>query len=46
MFDYQKGTRDGSGTNYLWFRIPLQIVFILWVYYFGLGINMILSRQR
>lgn len=32
--DYQKGTTDGPGLTYLWFRIPLQIVFILWVYYF------------
>lgn len=30
--DYQKGTYDGSGANYLWFRIPLQILFIAWVY--------------
>lgn len=27
---------DGSGLNYLWFRVPLQIVFIAWVYYFGI----------
>ncbi len=31
--DYQKGTFDGPGLNYLWFRVPLQIIFILWVYY-------------
>ncbi len=30
--DYQKGTFDGNGVNYLWFRIPLQILFILWTY--------------
>ncbi len=30
--DYQKGTFDGNGLNYLWFRIPLQILFILWTY--------------
>ncbi len=30
--DYQKGTSDGNGLNYLWFRIPLQILFIVWVY--------------
>ena len=28
-------TFDGSGVNYLWFRVPLQIFFIAWVYYFG-----------
>jgi uncharacterized membrane protein len=31
--DYQKGTPEGKGPNYLWFRIPLQLVFILWVYF-------------
>lgn len=30
--DYQKGTFDGNGLAYLWFRIPLQIVFIAWTY--------------
>lgn len=31
--DYQKGTFDGSGPAYLWFRVPLQILFIIWVYF-------------
>ena len=35
--DYQKGTRNGPGLSYLWFRVPLQIFFILWVLYFGAG---------
>lgn len=30
--DYQKGTFDGNGLNYLWFRIPLQILFVAWTY--------------
>jgi uncharacterized membrane protein len=30
--DYQKGTYEGNGTGYLWFRVPLQILFIVWVY--------------
>ena len=30
--DYQKGTSDGNGLTYLWFRIPLQILFIVWTY--------------
>jgi len=34
--DYQKATLDGPGTNYLWFRVPLQLLFIFWVIYFGL----------
>jgi uncharacterized membrane protein len=31
--DYQKGTVDGVGLTYLWFRIPLQILFIVWTYF-------------
>jgi uncharacterized membrane protein len=27
----QEGTFDGKGPGYLWFRIPLQVLFILWV---------------
>ena len=34
--DYQKGTYDGPGTGYLWFRVPLQLLFIGWVYWFAL----------
>ncbi|TAI47825.1 DoxX family protein [Flagellimonas allohymeniacidonis] len=30
--NYQKGTFDGNGLAYLWFRIPLQILFIVWTY--------------
>lgn len=30
--DYQKGTATGPGPVYLWFRIPLQVLFIAWVY--------------
>ena len=30
--NYQKGTFDGNGLVYLWFRIPLQILFIIWAY--------------
>jgi uncharacterized membrane protein len=30
--DYQKGTYEGSGLSYLWFRVPLQILFIAWTY--------------
>ena len=31
--DYQKGTFDGKGQSYLWFKVPLQILFIIWVYF-------------
>lgn len=34
--DYQKGNFEGRGVNYLWFRIPLQLFFIAWVYFFGI----------
>ena len=30
--NYQKGTLDGNGLAYLWFRIPLQFLFIVWAY--------------
>lgn len=33
LIDYQKGSFTGSGPVYLWFRIPLQILFILWTYF-------------
>ena len=31
--DYQKGNFEGNGLNYLWFRIPLQVLFIVWTYF-------------
>jgi uncharacterized membrane protein len=34
--DFQKADHSGKGIDYLWFRIPLQIVFFLWVWYFGI----------
>lgn len=34
QLDYQKATFDGPGLRYLWFRIPLQALFIAWVYIF------------
>lgn len=33
--NYQTGQQNGNGLNYLWFRIPLQIFFILWVLFFA-----------
>lgn len=30
--NYQQGTFDGNGLTYLWFRIPLQALFIVWTY--------------
>ena len=36
--DYQKGTFEGAGPTYLWFRVPLQVLFILWVYFFAVSV--------
>ncbi|PSK93302.1 DoxX family protein [Taibaiella chishuiensis] len=30
--DYEKGTYTGKGLGYLWFRVPMQLLFIAWVY--------------
>ncbi|MCM5529293.1 hypothetical protein [Parasegetibacter sp. NRK P23] len=30
--NYQKGDFSGAGTSYLWFRVPLQVLFIVWTY--------------
>ena len=30
--NYQTGQMNGPGTTYLWFRVPLQLLFILWAY--------------
>ena len=30
--DYQTGISNGHGPAYLWFRIPLQFLFIVWTY--------------
>ena len=34
--DLQKASYDGPGPAYLWFRLPLQLFFIAWVWYFSL----------
>ena len=34
--DYEKPDNKGLGAQYLWFRIPLQVFFIGWVYLFAL----------
>jgi uncharacterized membrane protein len=30
--DIEKGTFNGSSVNYLWFRIPMQVLLIIWTY--------------
>jgi uncharacterized membrane protein len=37
--DIEKGTNTGPGLSYLWFRIPLQLFFIAWIYYFSICLN-------
>ena len=32
--NYETGTFDGKGLSYLWFRIPFQILLIVWTYFF------------
>ena len=34
--DHEKANYLGKDLKYLWFRIPLQIFFIEWVWYFGI----------
>lgn len=29
----ETGDRNGAGPAYLWFRVPLQVLFIVWVYW-------------
>ncbi|WP_211345659.1 DoxX family protein [Paraflavitalea soli] len=35
--NYEKGTFDGPGLSYLWIRVPLQLIFIGWLYYFSVS---------
>jgi len=34
--DYTTGTYTGKGPAYLWFRVPLQLLFIVWTYFSGI----------
>lgn len=34
--DLEKATTDGKGPEYLWIRMPMQIIFIAWVWFFGI----------
>jgi len=33
--DYQNATFNGPGMNYLWLRVPAQILYIAWAYVFA-----------
>lgn len=45
MKHVQFGGMQG-GLAHLWFRIPMQILFILWTYYFGVRINVAPASRR
>ena len=34
--DLEKANHTGNGINYLWYRIPEQLFFIAWVYFFAI----------
>jgi uncharacterized membrane protein len=34
--NYEKANYEGNDLRYLWFRVPLQLFFIAWVWFFGL----------
>ena len=38
QIDYQSANFEGNGLGYLWFRIPLQFLFIGWVYFSSIRI--------
>lgn len=31
--NYEKASRDGKGPAYLWLRVPMQVLFIAWMYF-------------
>ncbi len=33
--NFMNVSKSGPGVSYLWFRVPLQIAFIAWVYFFS-----------
>jgi uncharacterized membrane protein len=34
--NYETGERNGRGPAYLWFRVPMQLFLLLWVFYFSI----------
>lgn len=34
--NYEKASFDGPGPSYLWLRIPMQLIFLGWTYFFSL----------
>ncbi|HAS46616.1 MAG TPA: hypothetical protein DCS93_39400 [Microscillaceae bacterium] len=39
--NYQTGELNGPGLHYLWFRVPLQMLFIGWVYFSAIKNNIL-----
>lgn len=37
--DYQNATYGGYGISYLWFRVPLQLLLIAWVWLFNIKLR-------
>ena len=37
--DFQTGNTTGHGVAYLWFRVPLQVFFMGWTYFFGIRLK-------
>ncbi|QJB33832.1 hypothetical protein HF324_21835 [Chitinophaga oryzae] len=35
--DLEKATYNGPGPGYLWFRVPEQLLFIAWIYFFSIA---------
>ncbi|WP_162902836.1 DoxX family protein [Taibaiella koreensis] len=34
--DFEKANHEGPGPAYLWFRIPMQVLLMAWVYWFSI----------
>lgn len=37
--DLRTGDNSGPGIEYLYSRIPMQLIFIVWTYFFGIRLN-------
>lgn len=42
----QTAEYDGNGVQYLWFRIPLQLFFIAWIYFFSVNERFLISFKK
>ena len=44
--DYQQANYNGKGISYLWFRIPLQVLFIVWTYLCAIKFNPPIKKHQ